>query len=76
MVVFCRVLVRRIVAAADMAATQAQAQVQPAASDAQTVFTALRAGRHVTNLIQMRAGLFYSSSSFEFATESASGRRT
>src|SRR5215468_317264 len=76
MIMFRRVLVRRRVAAADVPARQTQAQMQPTASAAQTIFTALRAGRHVLNLIQMTAFVFHFNYSIEFAGESASGRRT
>src|SRR5262245_41252510 len=62
-VVLRRVLVRRGVAAADVPASQTQAQMQPTASAAQTIFTPSRAGRDFLNLIQMRASVFHSNSS-------------
>src|SRR5215475_12670866 len=74
-VMFRRVLVRRRIAAADVPASQTQAQMQPMASAAQTLFAAARAGRDFLNLIQMCASVFHSSS-IELAAESVSGRRT
>jgi hypothetical protein len=56
-----RVFVRRRIAAADVAAGQAQSQMHSVASDAQTVFATFGAGRHVLNLIQMLAGVLHSS---------------
>ena len=55
MKVFRGVFVWRRVAAADMAARQAEAQMDPRGADAQTVFTAVGAGCHVSDFIQMRA---------------------
>src|SRR5574341_68421 len=75
-VMFRRVLVRRRIAAANVTAGQAQSQMHPVSSDAQTVFAAFSAGRHVLNLIQMRAGVLHYSSSIEFVVESVSGNRT
>src|SRR5215813_12526532 len=74
-IMFRRVLVRRRIAASDVPAGQAQSQMQPLASAAQTVFTASRAGRYVLNLIQMRACVFHSST-IAFDIESVNGRRT
>jgi len=51
--VFRRVSVWRRVAAANVAAGQAKAQVQPDAADAQAVFTTARARCHRANLIKM-----------------------
>src|SRR5262245_66016419 len=62
-VVLRRVLVRRGVAAADVTASQTQAQMQPTAPVTQTIFAASRAGRDFLNLIQMCAGFFHSHSS-------------
>jgi hypothetical protein len=62
-VMFRRVLVRRRIATADVPASQTQAQMQPTASVAQTVFTSSRAGRDFLNLIKMRAYVFHSNSS-------------
>ena len=53
--VFRRVFVWRRVAAADMAAVHAEAQMHPRGADAQTVFTAVGAGCYVFDLIEMRA---------------------
>src|SRR5262245_13696224 len=74
-VMFCRVLVRRRIAATDVPASQTQAQVHPLASAAQTIFASSRAGRDFLNLIQMCASVFHSSS-IELVIESVSGRRT
>jgi hypothetical protein len=53
---FGRVLVLRRVAAADVPARFAQAQVNPIVSDLQTIFAAIRARRDIANLVQMCAG--------------------
>src|SRR5215470_12427959 len=58
-----RVLVRRRVAAADVPASQTQAQMQPTAPAAQTIFAASRAGRDFLNLIKMCTSIFHSKSS-------------
>jgi hypothetical protein len=50
-----RVLVFGIIAAADMPADQADAQVDPAIPGFQAVLAARRAGRHVANLVEMGA---------------------
>src|SRR5262245_30299735 len=50
-VVLRRVLVRRRVAAADVTASQTQAQMQPTASAAQAIFASSCAGRDFLNLI-------------------------
>jgi hypothetical protein len=53
--VFGGVLVRRRVATAHMAAGHAEAQVHPLGADAQAIFTTVRAGCDVFNLIEMSA---------------------
>lgn len=53
--VFRRVLVLRRITAADVAARPAQTQVKPRVADLQAVFTAITAGRHILNLINMSA---------------------
>src|SRR5215467_3666678 len=72
LVMFRRVLVRRRIAAADVPARQTQAQMQPTASAAQTIFAPFRAGRDFLNLIQMCATILHPDSSIEFAAESVS----
>ncbi len=52
---FGRMLVRRVVATADMAAGPAQPQMHPFGPDLQTFLAAQRAGRHGANSIEMRA---------------------
>ncbi len=54
MVMFAGMLVLGRVAAADMPADQADAQVNPGIAHFQTILTAVGAGRHVPNLIDMR----------------------
>src|SRR5215471_11102796 len=58
-----RVLVRRGVAAADVPTSQTQAQMQPTAPAAQTIFAASHGGRHFLNLIQMCTRVFHPHSS-------------
>ena len=53
MKMFGGVLVRRRVAAADVATYHAQAQMHPGAADAQTVFTSIGAGRDFFDLIEV-----------------------
>jgi hypothetical protein len=48
------VLVLRGVTAADVAALQAEAQVHPAIPHLETLFTTVRAWRHIPNLVEMR----------------------
>ena len=55
MEMFCRMPVGGIVTASDVAALHAKTKVEPAASDPQTVFTAVRTGRDVSNLTQVCA---------------------
>src|SRR5215831_3846331 len=62
-VVLRRVLVRRRVAAADVPASQTQAQMQPTAPVAQTIFAASLAWRDFLYLIKMCAGFFHFHSS-------------
>jgi hypothetical protein len=50
-----RVLVLRIVAAADVPAAQAQAQMHPVVASAQALLAAVAAWRYGTNLVEMRA---------------------
>src|SRR3954464_15946900 len=52
-----RVAVRRVVAAADMAARQADAKVEPLAAGAETVLTAVHLGRELEDgdLVEMSA---------------------
>ena len=52
---FGGMFVNRIVATAHMAADQADAQMNPPAAHLQTLFTAHRTGRDLTNLIKVRA---------------------
>jgi hypothetical protein len=52
---FGGVLVERRIAAADMAADQAQAKMNPGTADFEALFATLRLGLHVLNLVQMRA---------------------
>jgi len=54
---FGRVFVGGVVAAANMPADQADAQMDPTTTDFEAVFTALRAGCDLVNLIQM--GTFF-----------------
>ena len=49
--------VRRVVAAADMTARHAQAEVHPPATHAKAVLAAVTARRDLCDLVQMRAGL-------------------
>jgi hypothetical protein len=53
--VFGRVLNRGGVAATDVAATQAQAQVDPSIAHLQALFAAIRVGLYFVNLIQVGA---------------------
>ena len=55
--VLCGVFVFRGIAAADMAALEAQAQMHPVVSDFQAVFTAVDFGFDVANGIEVRAVL-------------------
>jgi hypothetical protein len=59
MEMFCRVPVGGIIAATDVTALQAEAQVEPPATDFQTVLTTVRAGRDLVNLIQMCAAIIH-----------------
>src|SRR6202008_4460209 len=52
-----RVLVRRLVAASDMAARATDSQVQPDVAGLETFLAAERARGHVANGVEMRAGL-------------------
>src|SRR5207249_9868980 len=54
-----RVLVRRVVATADVPAAKAQPQMHPAVAGAQALFAAVGARRHGTNLIEMRATIHW-----------------
>ena len=56
-----RVLVLRRVAAADVAAFHAHAQMDPAVACLEALFTPGRSGLHVSNLIKMFTGLHISS---------------
>jgi hypothetical protein len=56
MEVFGRVPVRRVIAAGDVSAFEAQSQVNPARADLQTILAAFRARRDVAYLIQVRTG--------------------
>ncbi len=51
---FSRVFVLGRIAAADMAADQADAQMHPAITRIQAIFAALRAWRHLLYLVKMR----------------------
>ena len=53
--VFGRVLVLGVIAASNMPADQAQAQMNPAIADLQAIFAALSTGRNVPDLIDMLA---------------------
>src|SRR5579863_8096822 len=52
---FCRVLVLGRIAAADVAATKAQAQMDPSIAHFQALFAAVRVGLYFVNLIQVGA---------------------
>lgn len=54
MEMLCRVLILRLVAAADVSAAFTQTQVHPRVSDFQTVHAAFSTRRHVPDLIEMR----------------------
>jgi len=54
-VVLCGVTVRRVVAAADMAAGPTQAQMQPSGTDLQTLLATESAWRHVVDSVGMSA---------------------
>src|SRR5215207_2442316 len=56
------VTVGGVVAAADVTAGHAHAQVHPLAADAQAVLAALAARRHVGDLVEMAAGLVHAKS--------------
>jgi hypothetical protein len=56
--VLCRVLVFRSVAASDVPADEAQAQVHPGITCFQTILAALRAGDDVSDLIEVGARRF------------------
>ena len=51
-----RVLIGRLVAATDMAAGAADAEVKPAVAGLQAILAAVRAGCDVVNVVEMRAG--------------------
>src|SRR5215831_3790488 len=53
--VFCRVAILRRIAAAHVAADQAEAKVDPAIAHAKALFAAVGVGLYVVNLIQVRA---------------------
>src|SRR5262252_3723871 len=55
--VLSNMLVLRVVAAADVAADHAQAQMHPSVADLEAVLAAVRAWRHRANLVEMRTGL-------------------
>jgi enamine deaminase RidA (YjgF/YER057c/UK114 family) len=54
-VVFCSVLIGRGIAAANMAANQADAQVNPAPANFQTIFATLGAWRYFADLVSVGA---------------------
>lgn len=60
MKVFPGVLVLRVVAAAYVAARQAEAQVYPCVAHLQALFAAIPGGRHILNCFQMRASRCHS----------------
>jgi len=64
LIMFGRVFVLRAVAAANMAASEAEAQMQPCIPDLQTIFATFTAGFHILYLIKMRATLWHTASSF------------
>ena len=53
---FCGVLVFRTIAAADVAAGEAEAQMNPVVAHFQALFAAVGAGRDISNFFQMMAG--------------------
>src|SRR5689334_12239440 len=55
MEMFCRVLVLGRIAAADVSAAQAQAQVDPSIAHLQALFAAIGVGLYLVNLIQVGA---------------------
>ena len=54
-IVFAGMPVLRVVAAADVTAHQTQPQLDPRVAHLQTLFAAVCAGRHVVDLIEVRA---------------------
>lgn len=59
-----RVFVGRRIAATDVAASHAQAQVQPLVADAKAIFTTAGARRHRPDLIEVRTNLCHGVSPF------------
>src|SRR5207302_3922358 len=73
--VFGGVLVLGRVAAADVTATEAQPQVHPRIADLEAVLTAISAGRHVADLVEMatRGSLGHGGADYQRCVDS-SGR--
>src|SRR4051812_39941988 len=57
MIMFGRVTVRGIIAAADMAAGPAQPEMHPPAASLETLLAAIGARRHVLNIALVRTGI-------------------
>jgi hypothetical protein len=59
------VLVLGRIAAADVAAGQAESQMDPLVADSETVLAAVGAGNHFADLDEVRAGLSHRSSNLQ-----------